>query len=289
VTSVVQRARQLEEAFLGGLEDAQTAYEEIVATQAWTELGYDTFAEWWTDRVTPTMRALSMRPTREIAASVVQQVSKEEAELPPAQRRTQRQLAEMAGVSKDTVGRALGTRSLQDASAPEGDLDKPVPGRLCDVPGHGIGPHRACTETMPAADPLPPEIAEQIEQRIAEKAQPPAAWTPAETELRKRVEDGQTVVVSQRGEHARLIDWATERDLFVRVDRRTEWGNPFEMPADGDRATVILAFESHYLPHKPSLLDRLDELRGKALGCWCAPEPCHGDVLATWAEGRSAP
>jgi hypothetical protein len=287
MTSLVQRARQLEEAFLGGLEDAQTAYEEIVATQAWTELGYDSFAEWWTDRVTPTMRALSMRPTREIAASVVQQVRAEEAELPPAQRRTQRELAEMAGVSQGAT--AVRPRSTPERSLSGDDLGKPTPGRLCDVPGHGIGPHAACPETMPAADPLPPEIAEQIDRRIAEKAQPPAVWTPAETELRKRVDDGQTVVVSQRGEHARLIDWATERDLFVRVDRRTEWGNPFEMPADGDRATVILAFESHYLPHKPSLLDRLDELRGKALGCWCAPEPCHGDVLATWAEGRSAP
>lgn len=23
----------------------------------------------------------------------------------------------------------------------------------------------------------------------------------------------------------------------------------------------------------------LHELRGKTLGCWCHPEPCHGDVL----------
>ena len=32
------------------------------------------------------------------------------------------------------------------------------------------------------------------------------------------------------------------------------------------------------------LLDRLGELRGKALGCWCAPERCHGDVLAQLAN-----
>jgi len=23
-----------------------------------------------------------------------------------------------------------------------------------------------------------------------------------------------------------------------------------------------------------------DELKGKTLGCWCHPDPCHGDVLA---------
>lgn len=26
------------------------------------------------------------------------------------------------------------------------------------------------------------------------------------------------------------------------------------------------------------------ELRGKALGCWCAPDTCHGHVLAELAD-----
>ena len=69
--------------------------------------------------------------------------------------------------------------------------------------------------------------------------------------------------------------------LFVRVDRTTPWGNPFELGKDGDRATVIAAYRDHYPPSKPSLLGRLGELRGKALGCWCAPLPCHADVLVT--------
>jgi hypothetical protein len=182
MTSVVQRARQLEEAFLGGLEDAQTAYEEIVATQAWTELGYDTFAEWWTDRVTPTMRALSMRPTREIAASVVEQVRAEEYALPPAQRRTQRELAEMAGVHRNTL---YNQDRPQAQTVPTPDLEA-ISGRLCDVPGHGYGPHRSCPETMPATDPLPPEIAEQIEQRIAEKVTPEPIQ-PADPAVRERL------------------------------------------------------------------------------------------------------
>jgi hypothetical protein len=57
---------------------------------------------------------------------------------------------------------------------------------------------------------------------------------------------------------------------------------------DGDRATVIVAYHDHYLPFKPSLLARLGELRGKALGCWWAPEACHEDVLATAAEAKGA-
>jgi hypothetical protein len=29
----------------------------------------------------------------------------------------------------------------------------------------------------------------------------------------------------------------------------------------------------------------LHELRGKDLVCWCAPKPCHGDVLLRLANG----
>jgi hypothetical protein len=30
---------------------------------------------------------------------------------------------------------------------------------------------------------------------------------------------------------------------------------------------------------KPELINSLHELRGKRLGCYCHPKPCHGDVL----------
>lgn len=36
-------------------------------------------------------------------------------------------------------------------------------------------------------------------------------------------------------------------------------------------------------------LERLAALAGKTLGCWCAPGPCHGEVLAaaaTWAAAQ---
>jgi hypothetical protein len=112
-----------------------------------------------------------------------------------------------------------------------------------------------------------------------------SAWSPEETELGKRLDAGETIVISMRaGVHPHLYAWAEKRGLMVRIDRRTEWGNPFEIPGDGDRDTVIAAYRDYYLPHKPSLLATLPKLRGRALGCWCAPEACHGDVLKEWAE-----
>ena len=123
--------------------------------------------------------------------------------------------------------------------------------------------------------------------RPARKPQPmpePVVWSAEESSLRDQMEAGRAVVASLRGTHARLIDWAERSRLHVRVDRRTVWGNPFETPADGDRLTVIRNYEDHYLPYKPSLHVIVEQLRGKVLGCWCAPEPCHGDVLARMAN-----
>jgi hypothetical protein len=112
-------------------------------------------------------------------------------------------------------------------------------------------------------------------------------WSEDERALLKRLRGGEAIVVSQRGAHDNLIGWAESAGLYVRIDRRTDWGNPFETPADGNRATVIDSYACHYLPYKPSLLKRIESLHGKALGCWCAPEPCHGDVLADVIAGTS--
>lgn len=75
----------------------------------------------------------------------------------------------------------------------------------------------------------------------------------------------------------------------VRIDRRTEWGNPFRIGPDGDREQVIAKFRAWLLDsidNDPAVLRHLRlELRGKVLGCWCAPAACHGDVLAAVADG----
>jgi len=56
------------------------------------------------------------------------------------------------------------------------------------------------------------------------------------------------------------------------------WANPFKIGINGDRSQVIEKYEN-YIRNNPLLLNRINELKGKCLGCWCAPEPCHGDVL----------
>lgn len=65
----------------------------------------------------------------------------------------------------------------------------------------------------------------------------------------------------------------------VRIDRKTRWGNPFRVGMHGTREEVVAMFEDH-LKKRPDLVEAIKrELRGKDLVCWCAPLPCHGDVL----------
>jgi hypothetical protein len=61
------------------------------------------------------------------------------------------------------------------------------------------------------------------------------------------------------------------------------WSNPFKFGTDGTRSEVTAKYRQH-LMSRPDLLERLPELRGKRLGCWCAPQACHADVLAEMAD-----
>lgn len=70
---------------------------------------------------------------------------------------------------------------------------------------------------------------------------------------------------------------------LVRVDRRSRWGNPFRIGRDGTRVEVIRRY-AEYLLARPDLVVDVPRLRGHTLACWCAPAPCHAEVLRQWAE-----
>ena len=65
----------------------------------------------------------------------------------------------------------------------------------------------------------------------------------------------------------------------------SKWANPFRPKRPNDYETAAAAYE-RWLRSPPHLLDALPELRGCDLVCWCAPLPCHGDVLLALANGR---
>lgn len=73
-----------------------------------------------------------------------------------------------------------------------------------------------------------------------------------------------------------------EKDIpesAVYIGRGSKWGNPFKISSLVTRAQVIASYE-RYVQGKPGFKDMIKaELKGKDLICFCAPLPCHGDLL----------
>ena len=76
----------------------------------------------------------------------------------------------------------------------------------------------------------------------------------------------------------------------VYVGRGSKWGNPFTHKQGttalwvvSSREEAVARFED-WVKQQPALIASLPELRGKTLGCWCAPQSCHGDVLMRLAN-----
>jgi hypothetical protein len=78
----------------------------------------------------------------------------------------------------------------------------------------------------------------------------------------------------------------------VYIGRGSEWGNPYRIGTDGTREEVIAKFRRDLLEGlthpdtRGKLRLAIRKLRGKRLGCYCAPRPCHGDVLAEFADAE---
>lgn len=143
------------------------------------------------------------------------------------------------------------------------------------------------------------KLTEAIVTRAVQETKPqPAAsspvasvepkWSESELERKAIVEAGGTVVANMHADGDQsLLAWARQTGRFLRIDRQSDWGNPFEMPADGDRDTVCDSYEI-FFARKFSLHSRIAELEGKVLGCWCYPQRCHGDYLVSKLEGPDA-
>ena len=79
------------------------------------------------------------------------------------------------------------------------------------------------------------------------------------------------------------------RGRCPRTGEAGRWGNPFRIGPDGDREEAIARYAEWLAGEVDAeriTLAELAALDGKRLGCWCAPKPCHGEVLekaAAWA------
>lgn len=88
-------------------------------------------------------------------------------------------------------------------------------------------------------------------------------------------------------------------ESVVDISRTSMLGNPFPMANESERAEVIAKYHK-YLGHQwnhqtdvwkavKALAERAANGEHLALQCWCAPLPCHGDVLVQAIEWINDP
>lgn len=103
-----------------------------------------------------------------------------------------------------------------------------------------------------------------------------------------------TLVINVRDGLA--VERARLSGLFVYIGRKcygypaSKWANPFKLApkaSDLERRRCLDYYLRH-LNNRPDLMAAIPELRGKVLGCWCAPRLCHGHTLALLADEGTA-
>jgi hypothetical protein len=72
----------------------------------------------------------------------------------------------------------------------------------------------------------------------------------------------------------------------VYIGRGSPFGNPFVIGTHGDRAEVIRKYKAWFTKQLSdhNFYQQVQQLRGKTLGCFCKPLPCHGDVIVEYLE-----
>lgn len=66
------------------------------------------------------------------------------------------------------------------------------------------------------------------------------------------------------------------------------FGNPFKLTSESQRGDTLEKFREYFynrLESDPEFKMRVGKLKGKRLGCFCAPKPCHADIIAEYVNG----
>lgn len=88
----------------------------------------------------------------------------------------------------------------------------------------------------------------------------------------------------------KLINYRTynlNRANIIPIDRRSIFGNPFKITSTCTRKESIRKYKGRFnrlIIQDPHFKQAVKFLKGKTLGCWCTPLPCHGDVIIEYLE-----
>ena len=93
----------------------------------------------------------------------------------------------------------------------------------------------------------------------------------------------------------RVVNIRKEKyDVYIGRGRGSVFGNPMRIGAKIDgrpepvtREEAIIWYREYFyvrLKLQPEFKEAVEALRGKTLGCFCKPLPCHGDIIVEYLE-----
>lgn len=101
---------------------------------------------------------------------------------------------------------------------------------------------------------------------------------PCYNNLKEWCEDRNNLYIGRRG--IVFINNNGKKERYPKED--SKFANPFKVGRDGTLDDILIKYERHL---RKELVDGIiskediTNLSGKNLGCWCKPNPCHGDIL----------
>jgi len=179
---------------------------------------------------------------------------------------TVKEISKIANVSHDTIAKV----KVIEANAEESVKEKLLSGELT------INQAYKEIKEQKAQD-----YKAKIEERIEQKTQTNPI-SEIEQDMLNKIANGETVVINMNT-HFHVLKYAKDKGIYKQIDRYSEFGNPFFLDSDGNRDQVCDGYEE-YFKHKRSLHSKIKDLKGKVLGCHCAPLRCHGDHLKQLAD-----
>lgn len=98
--------------------------------------------------------------------------------------------------------------------------------------------------------------------------------------LKEWCEDPNNVYIGRKGIVFIKDKVSNKKERYPK--QNSPFANPFKVGKDGKREEVLEKYELYLQDQiKNNIITKemLLTLKDKNLGCWCKPEPCHGDIL----------
>jgi hypothetical protein len=111
-------------------------------------------------------------------------------------------------------------------------------------------------------------------------------------EIQEEIRAGRAVVANIKDKES--VQWAKSQGVFVFIGRckvkgdvvESEWGMPYGpwQPLNDAQRNRVCDCHRLWLKSQTGLLEKIPDLCGKVLFCYCYPLPCHGDELVRRAK-----